>query len=240
MEIAGSVALVTGANRGLGAAFARALLAAGARIVYAGARNPAGSGTPGLVPVRLDITDPDQVAAAARQLRDVTLVVNNAGVFHRAQALDEDVEAALRADFETNVVGTLAVARAFAPVLAGNGGGALVNVLSVASWVSQAGFAAYGASKAASWHLTNSLRLELRPRGTLVVGVHVGYVDTDMAAAVVAPKAAPDEVVASVLAALREDREEVLADDLSRMVKAALAADIGTLYPWPAEPTAVR
>jgi NAD(P)-dependent dehydrogenase (short-subunit alcohol dehydrogenase family) len=231
MELAGSTALVTGANRGLGAAFVRGLLAAGARTVYAGARNPVQSATPGLVPVRLDITDPDQVADAARRLTDVTLVINNAGVFHGVHALDDRAEAALRADLETNVFGTLAVSRAFAPVLAGNGGGGLVNVLSVASWRSLPLFAAYGASKAAAWSLTNSLRLELRPQGTQVVAVHAGYLDTDMAASVNAPKTAPDDVVAKVLDALRNGREEVLVDEVSHLVKAGLAADVADQYP---------
>jgi NAD(P)-dependent dehydrogenase (short-subunit alcohol dehydrogenase family) len=231
MEIAGSTALVTGANRGLGAAFVRGLLAAGAKTVYAGARNPVESGVPGVVPVRLDVTDPGQVAEAARQLTDVSLVVNNAGVFHAAQALDQDTEAALRADLETNAFGPLAVSRAFAPVLAAVGGGGLVNVLSVASWRTTPTFAAYSASKAAAWSLTNSLRLELRPQGTLVVAVHAGFLDTDMAAAVTAPKTAPDEVVAQVLDALREGREEVLVDEVSRRVKAGLAADISAQYP---------
>jgi NAD(P)-dependent dehydrogenase (short-subunit alcohol dehydrogenase family) len=231
MQLAGSTALVTGANRGLGAAFARGLLAAGARTVYASARNPVESATPGLVPVRLDVTDPGQVARLAQQLTDVTLVVNNAGVFHAAHALDEDVDAVLRADFETNLFGTLAVSRAFAPVLGANGGGGLVNVLSVASWRSLPGFAAYGASKAAAWSLTNSLRLELRPQGTLVVAVHAGFLDTDMAAAVTAPKTAPDDVVAQVLAALRDGGEEVLVDEVSHRVKATLAADISAQYP---------
>ncbi len=231
MEINGSVALVTGGNRGLGAAFARGLLAAGARTVYAGARNPVASDVPGLVPVRLDVTDPAQVAAAADGLTDVDLVINNAGVFHAADALDPGAAEALRTDLETNLFGTLAVAQAFAPALAANGGGGLVNILSVGSWRSVPRFAAYGASKAAAWHLTNSLRLALRPQGTLVVAVHAGFLDTDMAAAVTAPKTAPDVVVAQVLDALRAGREEVLADDVSRQVKAALTADPSVQYP---------
>jgi NAD(P)-dependent dehydrogenase (short-subunit alcohol dehydrogenase family) len=186
---------------------------------------------PGAVAVGLDITDPAQVQAAAQRLGDVSLVVNNAGVYHPAEALGPGVEAALRDDLETNVVGTLAVARAFAPVLAANGGGALVNVLSMTSWRSVPGLAAYGASKAAAWHLTNSLRLELHGQGTLVVTVHVGFIDTDMSAAVTAPKTPPDEVVAQVLAALREGRDEVLADEVSRGVKAGLGAEPRVLYP---------
>jgi NAD(P)-dependent dehydrogenase (short-subunit alcohol dehydrogenase family) len=231
MEIAGSTVLVTGANRGLGAAFVRGLLEAGARSVYAGARNPVESGVPGVVPVRLDVTDPSQVAEAAQRLTDVTLVINNAGVYHAANALDADVEAALRADLETNAFGTLAVSRAFAPALAANGGGGLVNVLSVASWRTRQAFAAYSASKAAAWALTNGLRLELRPQGTLVVAVHAGFLDTDMAAGVAGPKTAPQEVVSQVLDALRDGREEVLVDEISRRAKANLAADITEQYP---------
>jgi NAD(P)-dependent dehydrogenase (short-subunit alcohol dehydrogenase family) len=227
MNIKGSVALVTGANRGLGAAFAHALLAEGAATVYGAARSDYESTEPGLVPVRLDITDPEQAAALARQLPDVDLVINNAGVFHGATALGADLETALRADLETNLFGTLAVSRAFAPVLAANGGGALVNVLSVASWRSLPGFAAYGASKAAEWSITNALRLELRANGTLVVGVHAGFIDTDLAAGIDAPKTSPEEVVGHVLRGIENGDEEVLVDDVSRMVKAGLSAGLG-------------
>lgn len=223
MEIKGSVALVTGANRGLGAAFTRGLLAAGATKVYGGARSDYRPTEPGVVPVRLDITDAAQVAAAAADLPDVDLVINNAGVYHPTGVLDDGLEAALRADLETNLFGTLAVSRAFAPVLAANGGGALVNILSVTSWRSSALFSAYGASKAAALSITNSLRDALRPNGTLVVAVHAGYLDTDMATAITTPKTAPDEVVRQVLAALRDGEQEVLADEVSRAVKAALS-----------------
>lgn len=231
MNIKGSVALVTGANRGLGAAFAHALLAEGASTVYGAARSDFTPTEPGLVPVRLDVTDAEQVAALARQLSDVDIVINNAGVFHGATALDPDLATGLRADLETNLFGTLHVSQAFAPVLGANGGGALVNVLSVASWRSLPGFAAYAPSKAAAWSLTNALRLELRENGTLVVGVHVGYIDTDMTAGITAPKNSPEEVVGHVLRALEKDEEEVLVDDVTRQVKAGLSADVATLYP---------
>jgi NAD(P)-dependent dehydrogenase (short-subunit alcohol dehydrogenase family) len=231
MNVKGSVALVTGANRGLGAALVRGLLAAGAKTVHGAARSPYEPTTPGERPVQLDVTDADRVAAIARELSDVDLVINNAGVFHGSDPLSADLETALRADLETNLFGLLAVSRAFAPVLAANGGGALVNVLSVASWHSLPGFAAYGASKAAAWSATNSLRLALRPNGTQVVALHVGYMDTDMAAGVTSPKAAPDDVVAQVLLALERGEEEVLADDVSRAVKSSLSADLATVYP---------
>jgi len=226
MDVTGSVALVTGANRGLGAAFARGLLAAGAKTVYGAARTPFGAGEPGepgIVPVTLDITDASAVADAAAKLTDVTLLVNNAGVFHAAHTLDADAEAALRADFETNTVGTFAVARAFAPILAANGGGAIVNVLSIASWAVLPRFTAYAASKAASWSITNSLRLDLREQGTQVMAVHSGFLDTDMAASVTSFKTSPDDVVAQVLSALAEGADEVLVDDATRAVKRSLS-----------------
>lgn len=231
MDVAGSVALVTGANRGLGAAFAKGLLAAGAKTVYGGARKPFTSDTPGLVPVELDVTNDAQVSALAAELGDVNLLINNAGIVHGGPALGPDAEAAFRADFETNVLGTLAVTRAFAPGVVAAGGGAVVNILSVMSWVTILGAGSYAASKAAAWQLTNALRLELRPDGVLVVGVHAGYLDTDMAAHIPSGKTAPDDVVRQVLDALAAGREEVLIDDLSRNVKAGLAGDVTTLYP---------
>jgi NAD(P)-dependent dehydrogenase (short-subunit alcohol dehydrogenase family) len=231
MRVKGSVALVTGANRGLGAAFAHGLLAGGATTVYGGARSDYTPAEDGIVPVQLDVTRPDQVAAAAARLADVTIVVNNAGVFHGGSLFADGTEERLRAALETNLFGLLSVSRAFAPVLAANGGGALVNILSVASWRIRPGFTPYAISKAAAWSATNGLRIELRPAGTLVVGVHAGFIDTDMAADVTLPKVAAADVVARVLAAVADDEEEVLVDDVTRQVKADLSADITTLYP---------
>ncbi|WP_386068682.1 SDR family oxidoreductase [Tahibacter sp. UC22_41] len=226
MDLTHSVALVTGANRGLGRAFAAALLARGAGKVYAAARDPSTIDLPGVVPVRLDVTNAAEVAAAARSLGDVNLLINNAGIIERSSVLNGDL-AALRREMETNFFGTLAVSQAFAPVLGANGGGALVNVLSVLSWVTVPGTAMYSASKAAAWALTNALRQELAAQNTLVTALHVGYMDTDMAAHVQTPKANPADVANQVLDAVRDGREEVLADELSRQVKAGLAADPG-------------
>lgn len=231
MNVEGSVALVTGANRGLGEAFTRVLLENGAAKVYGGARDPRLITASGVAPVKLDITSAEDVAAAAALASDVTLVINNAGISTGTAILADDAVASARLEIETNVLGPLLVSRAFAPVLAGNGGGAIVNVLSVLSWLAMPPTAMYSAAKAAAWSLTNSLRLELAPQGTLVVGVHVGFMDTDMAAGVDAPKVSPEIVVEATLDALREGRPEVLADDISRFVKAHLSGDLADLYP---------
>jgi NAD(P)-dependent dehydrogenase (short-subunit alcohol dehydrogenase family) len=225
MQIRGSTALVTGANRGLGLAFAKALLEAGAAKVYAGARDPSKVVLAGVTPLALDITDRSSVAAAARVAGDVNVLINNAAVLSARPFLAEDAEQAVRAALETNLFGTLAMARAFAPVLAASGGGALVNMLSVLSWLNLPTVGAYGASKAAAWALTNGLRNELRAQGTLVVGVHAAFIDTDMASFVQAPKSRPEDVARQVLAAIEEGREEVLADEVTRNVKRGLSAE---------------
>lgn len=225
MKIQNSTAFVTGANRGLGLAYARALLAAGARKVYAGVRDP--STVPaldGLVPVRLDVNNPDDVAAAVAQCGDVDLLINNAGVIGGASLLDADGVEALRKVMETNLYGVAALSHAFAPVLGRNGGGALVNMLSALSWASLPGTAAYSVSKAAAWALTNGLRNELRGQGTQVVAVHAGFIDTDMVKDVDAPKAKPADIAQAVLAGIEAGASEVLADDTARHVKAGFGA----------------
>ncbi|HEU4662437.1 MAG TPA: SDR family oxidoreductase [Dokdonella sp.] len=224
MKIQGSTAFVTGANRGLGLAYAKALLDAGARKVYAGARDPSSVTLAGVVPIRLDVGDAGAVAAAARDCGDVDIVVNNAGVIGGTPLLADGGDDALRGVLETNLHGMLAVSRAFAPVLGRNGGGALVNMLSALSWISLPQSGAYSVSKAAAWALTNSLRHELRAQGTLVVAVHAGYIDTDMVKSVDAPKAKPEDIARSVLAAIEAGAAEVLADDTARRVKAGFAA----------------
>lgn len=228
MNIKGRIALVTGANRGLGLAFSQALLAAGAAKVYAGARDPSTVTLPGVVPVKLDVTNPADVANAAAQLGDVTLLINNAGAsvlapLSTAQAADD-----LRHLLDVNVFGVLAASQAFAPVLAKNGGGAIVNMLSALSWITQPRTGAYSVTKAAAWALTNGLRVELRGQNTKVIGVHVGLIDTDMAAAFPAsiPRVSPHSVAEAVLAAIDSGREEVLVDGTAKAVKAGLTADV--------------
>jgi NAD(P)-dependent dehydrogenase (short-subunit alcohol dehydrogenase family) len=231
VRIEGAVALVTGANRGLGRAYARELVRRGAAKVYGGARNPATVDEPGVVPVTLDITDPDQVDAAARQCADLTLLVNNAGVMKASTFLGAPDLAAARSEMETNYFGPLRMCRAFAPILGANGGGAIVNMLSVTSFYTNPFDASYGASKAAAWSLTNGVRVELSHQGTLVVAVHASYIDTDMAALSDAPKLSPESVVAQAFAAVEAGQVEVLADERSRFVKASLPRDQELIYP---------
>ena len=231
MRIEGSIALVTGANRGLGAAFCRVLLERGAAKVYAAARNPDTVTTPGVIPVQLDITSPAEVAAVAERCGDVTLLVNNAGILTGGAALSDDAVESARREFETNVMGPLAMSRAFAPILRTNGRGAIVNVLSVLSWFSSPNAAMYCAAKSASWSLTNSLRQELAAQQTNVLALHVGYMDTDMTAGVKGPKSDPYDVASQAIAGVEADALEVLADDASRHVRAALSGDLTALYP---------
>jgi NAD(P)-dependent dehydrogenase (short-subunit alcohol dehydrogenase family) len=227
MKIQSSVALVTGANRGLGAAFARALVARGATKVYGAARDPSSVHIPGVEPLRLDVTDPAQVEAAVRAAGDVSLVINNAGIARMANLLDAGGLEAARAELDTNVIGPLLVSRGFAPVLERNGGGAIINVLSVLSWITLPALATYSVSKAAAWALTNGLRGEVAGQGTQVVALHVGYMDTDMAKHAPEPKSSPDDVVRQTLDALERGEIEVLADEVSRQVKAGLSAAEG-------------
>jgi NAD(P)-dependent dehydrogenase (short-subunit alcohol dehydrogenase family) len=230
ITIEGARALVTGANRGLGRAFAEALLKRGAATVYAGARRPAAVEVPGVVPVELDITRPMHVKAAAERCRDVDIVINNAGVMRFVPLLHAPDTSAAEQAMMTNYLGTLRMCRVFAPVLKANGGGALVNILSAASWVATPLNSTYCASKAAQWSLTNAARLELRAQGTLVTGVFAGLIDTDMVAGIEAPKADPREVADRTLDAVEAGEEEVLADDIARRIKADLPEDLTKIY----------
>ncbi|MFF2510345.1 SDR family oxidoreductase [Streptomyces sp. NPDC058086] len=227
-SIEGSVVLVTGGSRGIGRALVQALYERGASKVYATARDPRTVTHPDAVPLALEVSDPASVAAAAERAQDVTVLINNAGASVNANFLDSPVED-VRREFETNFYGPLLVTRAFVPIIERNGGGHILNVHSVLSWVGLLG--SYSASKAAFWSQTNSLRLDLRPRGIDVTGLHVGYVDTDMAAKVDAPKSSPESVAAQALDGIESGAFEVLADDLTRQVKAQLAEDLGVMYP---------
>jgi len=231
MRIDGSVALVTGANRGLGRVFARELVSRGAARVYGAARQPDAVTEPGVTPVALDITDADRGSPGAQQCADVSLLVNNAGVLRYSTFINAPGLDAARAEMEVNYFGTLSMCRAFAPVLAANGGGAIVNMLSVTSFYTNLIDASYGASKAAEWSLTNGVRLELHRQGTLVVAVHASFVDTDMAALTNAPKDSPESVARQAFDAVEAGQAEVLADERTRTVKAQLSRDQELIYP---------
>ncbi|AVT35468.1 SDR family oxidoreductase [Plantactinospora sp. BB1] len=228
MQIRDAVVLVTGGNRGLGRAIAAEALARGARRVYATARDPRTVTNPDVVPLALEVTDPESVAEAARRAPDVTLLVNNAAGLVAANFLDSPVED-VRREFEANFFGPLAVTRAFVPGMVAAGGGHLLTIHSVLSWLALSG--SYSASKAALWSMSNSLRLELLAKGVGVTGLHVGYVDTDMAAHLDVPKVAPEYVARQALDGVEAGAFEVLADDVTRRVKAGLSADLAALYP---------
>lgn len=219
-QLAHQTVLVTGANRGMGREYVAQLLERGVAKVYAAARDPRTvvSTDPRVVPLALDVTDPDSVARAVEAVQDVSVLINNAGIARAESVLNPDTST-LRLELETNLFGPLALVSAFADRLAQNAG-AVVNVASVASWLAAGG--TYGVSKAALWSATDSMRNELAPRGVHVVGVYVGYVDTDMTAAVQAPKSDPADVVRQVLDGLEAGDLEVLADEVTRGVRAHL------------------
>jgi short-subunit dehydrogenase len=199
--------------------------------VYGTARHPDQVTEPGVTPLALDITDPGQVTRVAERCADVSLLVNNAGVMKASTFINAPDLDAARQEMDTNYFGTLSMCRAFAPVLAANGGGAIVNMLSVTSFYTNPLNASYGASKAAGWSLTNGIRTELHHQGTLVVAVHAGFIDTDMAALVDAPKISPQSVAQQICDAIEAGQVEVLADDRTKFVKASLPRDHELIYP---------
>jgi NAD(P)-dependent dehydrogenase (short-subunit alcohol dehydrogenase family) len=227
-QLVAQTALVTGANRGLGREFVNQLLDRGVTKVYAGARDPESVDIddPRVVPLQLDVTDPESVARAAEVAGDVSVVVNNAGISLAARVLDEDTTQ-LRRELEVNLFGPLAVTSAFADQLAARSG-VVVNLASVLSWLALGG--SYSISKAALWSATDSMRLELGPRGVQVVGVYMGYVDTDMTSGVDAPKSSPADVVRQVLEGIEAGALEVIADDLARTVRDGLQQPVAERY----------
>jgi NAD(P)-dependent dehydrogenase (short-subunit alcohol dehydrogenase family) len=232
MNIENSIALVTGANRGLGKAYTDALLAAGAAKVYAGARDPASVAITDtrLVPVKLDVTQDGGVRVAAAACPDVNILINNAGIMLSRPMLAEDSDAALRAEMEVNVFGMLRMVRAFAPVLAKNGGGAIANMLSVVSWFVFPFNATYCASKHAALGLTEGVRIQLKSQGTQVVAVYAGFIDTEMAAGFDREKTPPRQVAERTLAGIREGLNDVHADARAEAIWQAVRTDPAGLH----------
>ena len=215
MKIRDCVALVTGSNRGLGLAYCEGLLRAGASKVYAAARDPSKVGIRDsrVVPVALDVTSVADVISAAHSCQDISLLVNNAGVLRNSPMLGMEAEEAARQEMEIHYFGVLSLVQRFAPVLAKNGGGAIVNVLSVGSWFASPFIATYCASKAAEEVLTDAIRVQLRSQGTHVAGIYAGYIDTDMSAHVTRPKTSPSQVVDRSLTGLESGLDRIFADD---------------------------
>ncbi|TMR22723.1 SDR family oxidoreductase [Nonomuraea turkmeniaca] len=229
MDLSTSTVLVTGANRGFGRALAAELLGRGAS-VYVGARNPGQVDLPGAKPIALDVTDPASVAAAAQATGDVTVLINNAGSATGSDLLAGDLDD-IRLEMDTHYFGTLSVTRGFVPQIVANGGGAILNILSGLSWVSFPEIGAYCAAKSAQWSLTNALRVQLADQGIRVAGLHVGYMDTDMARTVTMAKSDPADIARIAVDGLAAGAYEILADDTSRQAQAALGAGVTALYP---------
>jgi NAD(P)-dependent dehydrogenase (short-subunit alcohol dehydrogenase family) len=224
MKIHNSVAFVTGASRGLGLALVHELVARGAKKVYAGMRNPVPLDMVGVEVIRLDVTDPASIVTAADQCGDTSILVNNAGIGRITNStLEQEMIESARELFETNFYGVIRMCQAFAPALAQNGGGAIINVLSNATWLSVPQLAAYAAIKSAAWSFTNALRVELRKSQTRVLGLHVGFMDTDMTRGLDLPKVSPTDVSVQTFDALEANAEEVLADEGTRAIKLSLA-----------------
>jgi NAD(P)-dependent dehydrogenase (short-subunit alcohol dehydrogenase family) len=224
MEIRDIVALVTGANRGIGRAIVEQLVAAGARRVYAASRRPPGvNGASNVTEIPLDVTNSAMVEQAAARYTDVTVLINNAGVLLGQPLLGATAGDSAAAEMNVNYFGTLRMCRAFAPVLAHNGGGAIVNVLSILARVNLPAVGSYSASKAAALSLTQGIRGELARQGTLVIGVMPAFVDTSMASRVTLPKLPPEAVADAILTALRDGIEEVYpgqAAEIARQLQA--------------------
>jgi len=229
VDITGKTALVTGANRGLGRHLAAELRDRGVR-VYAAARDPQAVDLAGVTPIALDITDPASVAAAARTASGVAILINNAGSSTGSPLLTGNL-AVIRLEMDTHFFGTLAVTRAFAPQLAAHPGSAVLNILSVLSWLSIPRSGAYSAAKSAEWSLTNALRLELAPQGTRVTALHVGYMDTDMTRHLDVPKSDPATIAKLAIDGIAAGDAEIIADEISRRVLAGLSAGVAALYP---------
>lgn len=231
VKIKNSIVLITGANRGIGRGFAEEFIAAGAKKIYLGARNLGtlaefvASNPKRLIPLQLDVTNPDDIRNAAQKAGDTKILINNAGVLHRGSLLDEDRVEKARQEMEVNYFGPLAMIHAFAPVLKKNGGGVIVNVASIASLVPMPGIPTYSASKAAVHFLTLEMRTELQGEGIHIVGVYPGPVDTDMARSFDLLKVTPDYVAKETIRAIEAGKTSVFPDPLLKDIYAVFHKD---------------
>ncbi len=231
MEIKGCTALVTGANRGIGLGFIRQLLDQGAHRIYVASRSIADANEivreapDNLVALQLDVTNPDQVALAARSCTDVTLLVNNAGVYLGETLMKAETMDAMRVEMEVNYFGVISMCRAFAPILKKNGGGAIANINSAGGIISSPIMGGYSPSKFAARSATTCIRAEIAPSGTLVTALIVGSVDTRMAASVIGAKAKPEDIAKQGLFAIKNNIDEWDTDPMAINVRAKLALD---------------
>lgn len=235
MDIRNSTVFITGGNRGLGLSFAREARRRGAAKVYAGMRDTSGFSEPGVQPVRIDVTDAASVAAAADLAADTSLLINNAGIAALIDGpLSGDIEAQSVRMLDTNYYGLVRVTQAFDRVLALSPQAAIINVLSDIVWLPRPYLTPYAVSKAAAWSYTNQLRFHLRDRGVQVLGLHVGFVDTDLTKGLDVPKADPADVVRRTYDALNAGKSEIMADEGTTVLKSTLAADLpGYITPPP-------
>ena len=233
-DVKNAIALVTGANRGIGRAYTKALAEAGASTVYAGARDVASLGDlvkayPSVIPVYVDVTHPRSIAEAASRARNVNLLINNAGVARRGGITGRGSLEDAHRQMEVNYFGLLAMCRAFAPLLVANAPSAIVNVLSIASLMGTPRLGTYGASKAAALSATRTIRAELATTGVHVLGVMPGFVDTDMTADFDVEKISPSEVVHTTFAALAAGEEEAYPGDQAAQLVNAFFSNYKTL-----------
>lgn len=235
MDVTNATVFITGANRGLGLAFAREALRRGAAKVYAGMRNTSGFDERGIIPVRIDVSDKASIAAAAELAADTTLLINNAGIAALIEGpLAADVEAQSARMFDTNYYGVMRVTQAFEPALSAKPQAAIINVLSDIVWLPRPYLTAYAASKAAAWSYTNQLRFHLQDRGVQVLGLHVGFVDTDLTNGIDVAKASPEDVVRQTYDALAAGKSEIMADRGTALLKRTLADETpGYITPPP-------
>ena len=229
MDLSQQVVLITGANRGLGKALAEAFVEQGAK-VYAAARQIQSVQSHNVIPIQLDVTNEQSIKEAAQMAGDVTIVINNAGIMSKTNIVDGDLQVIER-EFITNVAGPLKVTRAFSNIIEGNGGGAVINILSALSWLTLPGTAGYSMTKAAAWSMTNAMRIELANKNIHVAGVHVAFIDTDLAASVTMPKMNPKDVANAVIDGLKNKKFEIIVDETSKQIQLGLAGGVEALYP---------
>lgn len=230
MQIKNTTALVTGANRGIGLALVKALLGSGVRRVYATARDVktleaiVALDRARVKPLQLDVTNKELISVAAAAASDVTLLINNAGVLEFGSFLDVPADKVAR-QFATNFYGKLDTALAFTPIIEANGGGVIVNLLTLVALASMPGLSTYNASKAAAWSMTQSLRATLASKKIQVVAVFPGAVDTDMLAGVDMPKTSPMDIASAVVAGIESGTEDIFPDPMSTQLYAAWKTD---------------